>query len=274
MANYRAYFKREPTKGGVMKLMNCLRGVKPLFNLILVVKFITVFSINAVGESTFYEAESAQLGGGAKLATNHQGYSAKGFVDHFYMNDKAEVSFNIKGKKEGLQPITLRYSAGNGDAKVKITVNGKVITTVCSSTRRRWNKWSYHHVDVKLKKGDNEVKVAMATKSASSINLDFVALGKVSHLPIISLTRTELNQRVKLLKQSGVDRLVVIVRNFINCSHNYTYFNEGFSKGGGLYIFSDKGFKCLVDSSQGQILDAELSYDGKKILFSWKKIIK
>ncbi|MBK1789560.1 PD40 domain-containing protein [Persicirhabdus sediminis] len=72
-------------------------------------------------------------------------------------------------------------------------------------------------------------------------------------------------------KPVAPDEMIVIVRAHIGSSHNYTYFNEGFSKGGGLYKYGADGFQQLVDAAEGQILDCSLSYDAQKVMFSWKK---
>ncbi|MFP4057552.1 MAG: hypothetical protein ACLF0G_11850 [Candidatus Brocadiia bacterium] len=70
-------------------------------------------------------------------------------------------------------------------------------------------------------------------------------------------------------------RLVVIQRHEIRASHVYTYHYEGFRPGGGLYVVepldTDSEPVELVASPTGQILDCELSYDGKTILFSWRR---
>ena len=58
-------------------------------------------------------------------------------------------------------------------------------------------------------------------------------------------------------------------------SHVYTYHYEGFQPGGGLYVVSphdpDGPPIELVASPNGQILDCDLSHDGKTILFSWRR---
>ncbi len=73
----------------------------------------------------------------------------------------------------------------------------------------------------------------------------------------------------------GFDQLVVVQRREVNPSHVYTYHAEGFSPGGGLYVFTpgDGGgeLEQLVATPKGQILDCALSYDGQQILFSWKQ---
>lgn len=71
-----------------------------------------------------------------------------------------------------------------------------------------------------------------------------------------------------------VSRLLVVQRHEIESSHVYTYHNEGFRPGGGLYVVAvERGARVveLVASPQGQILDCDLSYDGRKILFSWRQ---
>ena len=73
----------------------------------------------------------------------------------------------------------------------------------------------------------------------------------------------------------GLGSMLVIHRNELNPSHVYTYHAEGYREGGGLYVFTPTldgpQLKQLVDSSEGQILDCVLSYDGREVLFSWKR---
>jgi len=76
----------------------------------------------------------------------------------------------------------------------------------------------------------------------------------------------------------GFTRLVVTQRHPIISTHVYTYHQEGFKPGGGLWVVNLAGgkveMKKILDSSQGEILDANLHYDGRTILFSWKKTQK
>ncbi len=72
-----------------------------------------------------------------------------------------------------------------------------------------------------------------------------------------------------------VDKLLVVKRHEITASHVYTYHYEGFKPGGGLYVVSphaaDYAPVELVASPEGQILDCDLSYDGRTVLFSWRR---
>jgi hypothetical protein len=73
----------------------------------------------------------------------------------------------------------------------------------------------------------------------------------------------------------GFSELVLIQRHPIDSTHVYTYHVEGFRAGGGLYVYAlgkpEGTLKQIVASPKGQILDADVSYDGQEILFSWRQ---
>ena len=82
--------------------------------------------------------------------------------------------------------------------------------------------------------------------------------------------------RARLLEgRMGFRSFVVVQRRELNPTHVYTYHVEDFRPGGGLFLFTpgegEGGLRELVASPQGQILDVDVSYDGREILFSWKK---
>ncbi len=80
-------------------------------------------------------------------------------------------------------------------------------------------------------------------------------------------------ERLLLDGKLGFKDLILVQRKELNPSHVYTYHAEGLSAGGGLYRYNlaERKLTQLVDASQGVILDAQVSYDGSQILFSWKK---
>jgi cytochrome c553 len=73
--------------------------------------------------------------------------------------------------------------------------------------------------------------------------------------------------------EMGFTKMVVVQRHHVRSSHVYTYHCEGQRDGGGLFVcdLTDGSMKQLVDSPDGQILGADLSFDGKTILFSWRR---
>lgn len=74
----------------------------------------------------------------------------------------------------------------------------------------------------------------------------------------------------------GFDSLILIQRRPLNPTHVYTYHVEGLARGGGLYRLDLKEdcLTRLVDASEGVILDCQVSYDGRQILFSWKRTMQ
>ncbi len=73
---------------------------------------------------------------------------------------------------------------------------------------------------------------------------------------------------------AGFPALAVVQRRELNPSHVYTAHVEGFGAGGGLWTWTPgaaEPLRKIVDSPQGQILDADVSYDGAEILFSWRR---
>ena len=75
----------------------------------------------------------------------------------------------------------------------------------------------------------------------------------------------------------GFRKMLAIKRHAYNLSHVYVYHAESYVPGGGMYIFDPAAtnpaqrLKELVPSPTGEIMDCNLSFDGKQVLFSWKK---
>jgi len=90
----------------------------------------------------------------------------------------------------------------------------------------------------------------------------------------------ELTEAGKAMKKDliagklGFKDILLVKRHALNISHVYVYHVEGYIPGGGLYIYSpdeDGGkLKCIYDAKQGMITTADLSYDGKEIVFALK----
>ena len=72
----------------------------------------------------------------------------------------------------------------------------------------------------------------------------------------------------------GFSEILLVKRKPLNISHVYVYHVEGFRPGGGLYVFrpdaSGGELKCIFDANEGMITTADLSYDGKEIVFAMR----
>jgi len=121
--------------------------------------------------------------------------------------------------------------------------------------------------------GASEIQVFAKVPAEGSLGKFVKPFGDMPFAPPVPLEDSpELAARLKAGKL-GFTKLLLIERNLIRASHVYTYHCEGQSDGGGLFIYdvTDGQLTELVPSPDGQILDCDLSFDAKKILFSWRR---
>ncbi|MDR2346675.1 MAG: hypothetical protein LBE18_11460 [Planctomycetaceae bacterium] len=123
--------------------------------------------------------------------------------------------------------------------------------------------------------GHNPGAAEIMVFSDSPTNAELQKLSRNNSLSSLS----ELDNETQNYLTNDIKHFLVIKRFEILSSHVYTYHYEGFRAGGGLYVFDcdelkknpNAEGKLLVSTPDGQILDADLSYDGKTILFSWRR---
>ena len=153
--------------------------------------------------------------------------------------------------------------------------------TLGPPVRARTLKLKFTSSHKSLNPGAAEVQVYSATPPAKAL-VPFKPLpamqiynggGRRRSPPVPKIAESpELAAAVKAGKL-GFDKLVVVKRHEMNPSHVYTYHAESFRGGGGLYVYTaaDGSLEKLVDSPLGEIIDVDVSYDGREVLFSWKK---
>lgn len=81
------------------------------------------------------------------------------------------------------------------------------------------------------------------------------------------------------LRMLGIGRLLAVHRSPVRSGHVYEYHTPGYEKGGapggGIYVCrpGPDGFTRLrvVDAGKGLIVRCDLSFDGREVLFNWKK---
>ena len=135
--------------------------------------------------TTTYEAESAQLSGGAVQETEHPGYTGSGFVGGFTDGNKgnATASFAISAAAAGSAPVTLRYANGTGSVRtMSLVVNGTT-QQVSLPTTADWGTWGTAAQPVTLHAGANTIAVRFGSADNGNINLDNLAVGSVSTTP-------------------------------------------------------------------------------------------
>ncbi|MDD7983498.1 DUF1080 domain-containing protein [Lentisphaera marina] len=124
-----------------------------------------------------YEAEDAKRER-VTNENNHAGFSGTGFAAGFYNNNKGILTFKVKAPKAGKQDITLRYSAGYGNAEIILGVNGETQDLSIPGTGS-WKVWSDIFIPVTLKKGENTITVKMKHSTTKCLNIDYLAMGKL-----------------------------------------------------------------------------------------------
>ncbi|MEV0385067.1 family 16 glycoside hydrolase [Nonomuraea sp. NPDC050643] len=124
---------------------------------------------------TTYEAESASHSGGAKLNTDHGGYSGAGFVDN-YQAVGASTQFAVRAAEAGTYHVGLRYSNGPnpapGTKSLSVYVNGAKVRQVPLPSTETWEQWATRVEPLVLKAGANTVAYRYDTGDAGHVNLD------------------------------------------------------------------------------------------------------
>ncbi|MHC4506046.1 MAG: HzsA-related protein, partial [Planctomycetota bacterium] len=158
-----------------------------------------------------------------------------------------------------------RLKTGHGPQRIKLTGDNLLVRTPPGKIRKLLLRFTSSYGG--SNPGASEIQVYPTSPPRS-------LLGKFALPPGAVEESDELAADLKDGKL-GFERLVVIQRHELNPTHVYTYHNEGFRAGGGLYVFTpddgDGKLKELVASPKGQILDCDVSYDGKEIIFSWRQ---
>lgn len=112
-------------------------------------------------------------------------------------------------------------------------------------------------------------EIAVFSSSPSDAQLSGMLLPPGERTPESLILRDDL-----LAGRMGFRDILLVKRHPLDISHVYVYHVEGYQTGGGLYVFTpgkDGGkLRCIVDSSKGMISTADLSYDGKEVVFAWK----
>ena len=125
-----------------------------------------------------YEAEHAKLGGGAKTTTGSDAKycSNNGFVGYIGGTGGGSVTFdNVTAPADGEYTLRIYYLSGE-TRKIKADVNGSFAGSLdyCYANRNDWKGVSAGNITVKLKAGQNTVK--LYNDQGNAPNIDRIAL--------------------------------------------------------------------------------------------------
>lgn len=124
--------------------------------------------------TTRYEAEKAST----NLPTEKSwlGYSGASYLC-CWISDGQFVTFNVNAVGAGVYTLVFGYSAGNGVASRRLTVNNTVIAAKQTfAATANWSTWSKLTMSFSLNAGVNTVKLDFASAAGSSqyMNLDYL----------------------------------------------------------------------------------------------------
>ena len=139
-----------------------------------------------------YQAENASLAGGAKVNTDHTGYSGTGFVDG-YWNQGATTTFTVNAAQAGSYDVALKYgNAAGGSRTLSLYVNGTKIRQTTLSNLANWDTWSSKTETLTLNAGSNTIAYKYDPGDTGNVNLDQITLAynPVSPTPTIAPTPT------------------------------------------------------------------------------------
>lgn len=122
-----------------------------------------------------YEAEQAELTGGAIDASVSSGFSGSGYVDGYWERG-ASTKWTVDAAA-GEQELKLRYANAGGARTVSLYVNGaKVKTMSLAKAGNDWNAWASHTETVTLQKGLNTIEVRIDEGDDGNVNLDYIEI--------------------------------------------------------------------------------------------------
>ena len=129
------------------------------------------------------EAEDSTLLGTARMASDHPGYTGKGFVPLAYKGQGVDIAVRVD--TAGDYSVALRYANGMSDARTLTLIGaGGFTATVTLKKTGDWNTWSTTYIKATLPAGDSSLRVVMNEGDTGRINLDSVTVGTRAEGPV------------------------------------------------------------------------------------------
>lgn len=123
-----------------------------------------------------YQAENASLSGGAKVNTDHAGYSGTGFVDGYWLQG-ATTAFTVNAAAAGNYDIALKYANAMGNSRtVSLYVNGVKLRQTTLNNLANWDTWSTKTETVALNAGSNIIAYQYDPGDSGNVNLDQITV--------------------------------------------------------------------------------------------------
>jgi GH43 family beta-xylosidase len=129
-----------------------------------------------------YQAETANMLGGAHKSDDHLWYEGTGFAGGFESANGTEgIEFTVNVPYTGTHTATVRYSGAQpSNITMSLYVNGARIKQIEFPPTKNWDTWSEITYDVDLKAGDNTIKILREVTDSGCFNIDSLTIDKYS----------------------------------------------------------------------------------------------
>ena len=156
------------------------KNFKKIISLIIVLSL--VFSQNFIFDSVKaagvrYEAEAGSLSGGARIESDHFGYSGSGFVGGFTDGNRgnAAVTFNVNVQTAGIYTLDLAYANSTGSMRtLTLVTDGDVRNKKALGDMGSWDSWGHGYTDISLTAGSHSIKFLYGNADSGNVNLDYL----------------------------------------------------------------------------------------------------
>ncbi|MBT3198890.1 MAG: hypothetical protein HN350_03145 [Phycisphaerales bacterium] len=228
------------------------------------------------------------------------GFQGKGLINTYLKGDRSKGTLTSPEFKIERNHINFLIGGGSyaGETCVQLVVNGKAVRTACGRNREllAWSNW-----DVRILKGRTaRIRVVdNVTGGWGHVNVDHIYQSdkakrdvrpakpprRKPRKAVVQLTpeeiKTHRKKAAELLTKNGVNDIIFAARQVDNDGHwyaNFSYWSSNpkrtlYHPGGRLCRMNVKTGKVisLIDDPTGGVRDSHMHYDGKKILFSYRK---
>ncbi|WP_446037980.1 carbohydrate-binding protein [Streptomyces sp. SID1121] len=119
------------------------------------------------------QAETATLTGGARVETEHSGYTGTGYVGGYTdANRGATAAYTVQSTHTGNGSVRIRYANGNGAAKTLTLVRGTASQQVTLPATSGWTTWATIDVPVAFTQGANPLALKFGAADSGNVNVD------------------------------------------------------------------------------------------------------
>ncbi len=159
-----------------------------------------------------YQMETAMLTGGAKVNTDHDGYTGSGFVDG-YWNAGATATFKVNVSRAGQYNVTVRYANSlglggqNTSQTLSVYLNGVKVRRLILPALANWEMWDFETERLTLNAGSNTIAYKYDLCDSGNVNLDAIIVesGEAVNLAINKPVMTSSSASLSLRPSNSVD---------------------------------------------------------------------